>query len=229
MGEAYRLAPGSTASFLVQVRNPYEGKVLADRRVDVRLNTPGSGDSEQVFSGTTDRDGLVRVQFPVPDEVADPSQVMEVTAETDTGQTTVTNDVYVGRVYNVLVSTDKPVYQPGQTIHMRGLALDSLDMHAADDQTMTVTVQDPQGNKLMRSELAHQPIWDCQRRFCPGQPGAQRRLHRDGRGGTGEQHAQRRGQAVYAAALRDYLQPGQTVLPARRNRHRRRGGALFLW
>ena len=40
-------------------------------------------------------------------------------------------DVFVGRVYNVLVSTDKPVYQPGQVIHMRGLALDALDLHAA--------------------------------------------------------------------------------------------------
>ena len=46
-------------------------------------------------------------------------------------------DVYVGRTFNVLASTDKPVYQPGQVIHIRGLALDTLDMHAADGMTMT--------------------------------------------------------------------------------------------
>jgi hypothetical protein len=38
-------------------------------------------------------------------------------------------------------------------IHLRGLALDTLDLHAADNLTMTLTVQDAQGNKLMRREL----------------------------------------------------------------------------
>ncbi len=62
-------------------------------------------------------------------------------------------DVYVGRTYNVLASTDKPVYQPGQVIHMRGLALDTLDMQAAKSMTMTLTVADPEGNKLLRQDL----------------------------------------------------------------------------
>jgi uncharacterized protein YfaS (alpha-2-macroglobulin family) len=62
--------------------------------------------------------------------------------------------VYVGRAYNVLLTTDKPVYQPGQVIHLRGLALDTLDMHAAAGMTMTLSVADPQGNKLSRTEVA---------------------------------------------------------------------------
>ncbi|MCB0049441.1 MAG: hypothetical protein KDE24_07870, partial [Caldilinea sp.] len=50
--------------------------------------------------------------------------------------------------------TDKPVYQPGQVIHLRALALDTLNLRAAGAQTMTLTVADPQGNKLLRKELA---------------------------------------------------------------------------
>jgi len=154
LGESYRLAPGSDASFLVQVRNPYEGHPLPNQRVEVFLNTPAAGQSERVFAGDTGGDGIVQVSFAVPKDVAVADQVLEIRAETDNGESTVIQDVYVGRVYNVLVSTDKPVYQPGQVIHLRGLALDALDLHAADTLTMTLTVADPQGNKLMRQELA---------------------------------------------------------------------------
>ena len=31
---------------------------------------------------------------------------------------TSSTDVYLGKVYNVLLSTDKPIYQPGQTIRL---------------------------------------------------------------------------------------------------------------
>jgi uncharacterized protein YfaS (alpha-2-macroglobulin family) len=51
------------------------------------------------------------------------------------------------------ITTDKPVYQPGQVIHLRTLALDTLDLRAADAQTVTLTVADPQGNKLLHRAL----------------------------------------------------------------------------
>ena len=53
----------------------------------------------------------------------------------------------------MLISSDKPIYQPGQTIHLRALALDSNDLKAAQGMTLTLTVADPDGNKLMRKEL----------------------------------------------------------------------------
>ena len=78
--------------------------------------------------------------------------------------------IYVGRVANVLLSTDKPVYQPGQTIHMRSLALDALDLHAADGETVTFTVTDPQGNKLTRSEVAASRYGLASPDLAPGTP-----------------------------------------------------------
>lgn len=153
LGEAYRLAPGSAANFLVQVRDPYAGKAEPDRNVTVALASSDHGNPQQVYSGKTGADGLVHVSFEVPATIAAPDQVLEITAETSNGEQTVYQDVYAGRVYNVLASTDKPVYQPGQVIHIRGLAFDALDMHAADSMTMTVTVADPQGNKLLHKEL----------------------------------------------------------------------------
>ena len=93
------------------------------------------------------------MRFPVPETVDHPEQKLTILADTDVGSVEYTEDVYVGRIYNVLLSTDKPVYQPGQVIHMRALALDTVALKAAQAQPMALTVQDPQGNRIMRREL----------------------------------------------------------------------------
>ncbi|NJR31753.1 MAG: hypothetical protein HC778_01290 [Chamaesiphon sp. CSU_1_12] len=160
---------------LVQVRSPYSQQIQPNARVKVLLNTPGA--TEQVlFTGQTDAQGLLPVNFTVPpgDELADPNQTLMVVADTNEGQFQLQQEVYVGRVYNLLVSTDKPVYQPGQTIHLRGLALESTALRAAQAQTMTLTVADPEGNKLLQQALLTSQFGIAAADFVLGQPGDQR-------------------------------------------------------
>ncbi len=131
---------------------------------------------DRIFTGQTDRSGVLAVSFPVPEESVDPNATLEVTADVAPVQTieadadaadaypppqaqysdirTVAQPVYIGHVYDMLLSTDKPVYQPGQTIHTRILALNSLALHAADALSVTLTFADPEGNKLLRQEVA---------------------------------------------------------------------------
>jgi uncharacterized protein YfaS (alpha-2-macroglobulin family) len=155
MGETARLAPGSKANFLVQVRNPYAAPgeaALTNRQVEVLLDD--GLNYTQLFAGATDADGLVNVEFLTPERAESPDQTLVIRAATDGQETVISQDVYIGRAYDVLISTDKPVYQPGQVIHLRTLALDTLDLHAADTQTVTLTIADPQGNKLLQRALA---------------------------------------------------------------------------
>ncbi|MDQ3247871.1 MAG: MG2 domain-containing protein, partial [Chloroflexota bacterium] len=154
LGEFFFLTPESTANLMVQVRDPNTNERLEETRVQVLLGT-SDGEAQEIFSGQTDANGLLPVTFKVPSqgEVVDPNQVLTIIADTPNGPVQQQSDVYVGRAYNVLVTTDKPVYQPGQTIHMRGLALDTTALKAAQGQPLVVTVQDPAGNKLMRREL----------------------------------------------------------------------------
>jgi hypothetical protein len=49
-----------------------------------------------------------------------------------------------------MLSTDKPVYQPGQVIRMRGLALRRPDHRPVAGQTMVFSVTDPRGNVVFR-------------------------------------------------------------------------------
>ena len=153
MGETSHLAPGSKGSLLVQVRNPYAAPgetALADRQVEVLLED--GAQIQPLFTGRTDDAGLVRVEFETP-ATASPEQTLVIRAATNDHETIITQDVYIGRAYDVLISTDKPVYQPGQTIHLRTLALDTLDLRAAHAQTLTLTITDPQGNKLLQRAL----------------------------------------------------------------------------
>lgn len=152
IGHPYTLAPGSQGALQVQVRDRAEGQAVPNARVEVQLGTPGRR-SQQVFAGQTDENGLLTVRFDVPETVEEPDQALTIIANTERGAARHQEDVYVGRVYNVLLSTDKPVYQPGQTIHMRALALDTVALKAAQDQTLVLTVQDPKANRVMRQEL----------------------------------------------------------------------------
>lgn len=152
IGHPYTLDPGSEGALQIQVRDQAQGRAAPNARIEVRLSAPG-GDSRVVFAGQTDQDGLATVRFDVPEDVANPDQQLVISADTDSGSAYYQEQVYVGRVYNILVSTDKPVYQPGQVIHLRALALDSAALKVAQEQPLTLTVQDPQGNRLQRSEL----------------------------------------------------------------------------
>jgi len=153
LGSTGYLAPESKGTMLVQVHAPYSNEPQPKARVKVTLNAPG-GESRELFTGQADNQGLIQVNFDVPADLSDPNQVLTIVADTaNYGQLQSSQEVYVGRVYNVLLSTDKPVYQPGQMIHLRALALDTTAIKAAQGQPLVLTVADPAGNKLLRKEL----------------------------------------------------------------------------
>ena len=152
LGEFFFLTPDSRANLMVQVRDPNTNELMPNARVKIMLNAPNDPPKE-IFAGNADKSGLIQVDFKVPAAVKDPDQMLTIVAETPRGQVQHQEKVYVGRVYNVLITTDKPVYQPGQVIHMRGLALDTTALKAAQTQPLVLTVQDAQGNKLMRKEV----------------------------------------------------------------------------
>jgi hypothetical protein len=51
------------------------------------------------------------------------------------------------------VVTDKPVYQPGQTIHIRSLSLRRPDLSAVQGHTMIYEVEDSKGNKVFKESM----------------------------------------------------------------------------
>ncbi|HMN28928.1 MAG TPA: MG2 domain-containing protein [Caldilineaceae bacterium] len=150
-GQVAEFTPGGQANFLVQVLDPYTQQPQKEAALEVALG-PTDGETTTVFHGVTDQQGLAQVSFDVP-IVDDPHQRLTVRAVTPNSTLEAGAITYVGPVYQILVSSDKPVYQPGQTIHLRTLALAASALKPAQGEALTLTVQDPAGNKLMRQEL----------------------------------------------------------------------------
>ncbi len=151
LGHPHTLLPGSQSSLQVQLWHQRQNKPVVEAQVTAYLIDVD--DVEVVFAGQTDENGLINVQFQVPQQIESSEHQLAIQAEKDNYIADYQQRVYVGHVYHILVSTDKPVYQPGQTIHLRTLALDSTALKAAQDQPLTLMVQDPQGNRVMQKEL----------------------------------------------------------------------------
>src|SRR5207253_3880014 len=53
----------------------------------------------------------------------------------------------------ILLVSDKPVYQPGQLMHLRALALHEFDMRPIEGKDILFEVEDPKGNKVFKKTL----------------------------------------------------------------------------
>lgn len=104
----------------------------------------------QQLQVTTDSAGLAHI--PVEAPMDNQPGYLEVAVSADTPYGRVKNQTTLNTYYatpaNVLISTDKPVYQPGQTIHLRALALNRVTQ-AALATTLTLTIRDPRSNQLV--------------------------------------------------------------------------------
>jgi hypothetical protein len=146
-----RLVPGSQAALRVVVRDTQDAAPLPNTDVQISLSDP-DGHPVVLFSGQTDASGSADISFTVP---ADASGQRTLTVETKSalGADKVEQAVTLTRDTSLLLTTDKPLYQPGQIIHLRALALSSFDLLPAADQPLEVTIADGKGNKVFRKTL----------------------------------------------------------------------------
>jgi hypothetical protein len=148
------LVPGSTAAMRIVVRDSRDAAPLPDAEVEVRMRPADGGRAKVLFKGTTDASGNVDVAFAVPEDV-DPNQTLIVETKSSLGSDTLEQAVTVERDYRILLTTDKPLYQPGQIIHIRALALNAFDLTIPklEREDFTLTVADGKGNTVFRRPL----------------------------------------------------------------------------
>jgi len=140
-------AAGSPASVRIITVDSKAGNPLRDSRVKLELV---NGDrATMLFAGRTDSLGTAQVSFTLPAESYG-SRQLRVTADTSLGTVTANQPIQLERRDRILLTTDKPLYQPGQTIHLRALALDGPSHAAIADQAITLEVEDGKGNKVFK-------------------------------------------------------------------------------
>jgi hypothetical protein len=85
---------------------------------------------------------------------------MRYVADTPIGSTEFTQDVQLEDKISILLTTEKPIYQPGQTIHVRALALNRADSFAATEIVSPTKLDTEFGRSLPQDKYA-----DYQQRY----------------------------------------------------------------
>jgi hypothetical protein len=138
---------GSRAAIRVVVTDDKSGLPQSGSlRVEVQR---GDEARRLLFSGRLNRRGTIEAGFDLPASLAGKVAVHFV-AETGIGSAEFTQSVEIREKASILLTTEKPIYQPGQTIHVRALALNRATNHADGDRKLTFEVEDSRGNKVFR-------------------------------------------------------------------------------
>jgi hypothetical protein len=144
-----QLLSGSPAALRVAVWNVREDRPAAGVPVQIRLVNRAQQQEVTLAESTTDSAGNATPRFELPDW-DDGQYELHVVAEPGGSLETLTRTVQLRRDWRLMVSTDKPVYQPGQTIHIRALALQRPDLRPLAGNSVVFTVTDPKGNVIFK-------------------------------------------------------------------------------
>jgi hypothetical protein len=93
-----------------------------------------------LFTGRLNARGTAEAQFRFPAGLVG-SYPLRYVAETPIGEAEFTQQVRLEDKVQILLTTEKPIYQPGQTIHVRALALDRARHAAAGGRKLTFEVR----------------------------------------------------------------------------------------
>jgi uncharacterized protein YfaS (alpha-2-macroglobulin family) len=118
---------GSPASLRVIALNHAEQLPIAGAQVNAQVVMKETKKVVANFSGKTDDRGTAEIRFKAPEDL-EGSAELQVKVDSSIGTDNVKQEISIVKTHKILLSTDKPLYQPGQTIHIRSLALNATTL-----------------------------------------------------------------------------------------------------
>ncbi|MHC4916779.1 MAG: MG2 domain-containing protein, partial [Planctomycetota bacterium] len=145
----WELSPGGQGAYRVLVRDGMRRTPVPGAEVDLSILN-GQGREVWSGSGVTGDDGTVEVTFVIPEDLEEGDYTLRVESDSEKGEARVLRGLKLHRDFRVLVTTDKPLYQPGQVIHIRALSLARIDGMPAGGRKAVIEVRDGKGNKVFK-------------------------------------------------------------------------------
>lgn len=139
---------GTRPVIRILVRDRASGNVIEGAQVAVELSHEQQILSK--FTARSDGNGEVAAPLDIPDKVVN-NAVLKVVVTSQTARDSVEETIRIRSALKTLLTTDKPLYQPGQTIHIRALTLSQSDMKPLTDGRIVFEVEDSKGNKVFKS------------------------------------------------------------------------------
>lgn len=143
-----QIAAGCPAGIRLLVRNRVSGQPIRGASVEIALSSKASG-TVKLGSFRTDAAGTLDDSLNVP-AVAPGNYEMVIDVVSVLGRDHLAKKVEVLNPARLLLSCDKPIYQPAQTIHLRTLMLNTRTEQPFTNQTIIFEVSDPNGNKVFK-------------------------------------------------------------------------------
>ena len=139
---------GSLAASRVILTDGNDEPIAGHVTVDIDLLGAGQK-PKHLFTGRLNQRGTTEAQFRLPRGVTGNYQLRYV-ADTPIGSTEITQQVQLQDKASILLTTEKPIYQPGQMIYVRALALDRSNHEASAKRKLTFELEDSRGNKVFK-------------------------------------------------------------------------------
>ena len=142
-----RFAAGEKGVLRVMVTDPSTGKGLAGRAVSISFASDTTGKTRVLVAAKTGKMGELEASLTFA-EAEKGAGTITVTA----GSHKTSHSVLVEQKRQILLTTDKPLYQPGQTVHIRALAMKQPRVTPVAGEELLLEVEDSQGNKLFKKK-----------------------------------------------------------------------------
>ena len=150
--------------------------IVTDANADDANSTPATGtlridllssadaDAEPhatpLFAGKLNARGTLEAPLHFPANITG-SASLRFTADTPIGTAEYTQPITLAEKSSILLTTEKPLYQPGQTIHVRALALNRADHSVVNARPITFEVDDSRGNKVFKHATSTRRVRRC--------------------------------------------------------------------
>ena len=139
-----RILAGGDSSILIMTMDNH-GNPTGGKPIEVKLKVGNS--TQTLWSGRTDVDGFASPVFKAPSESG------KVELVVTSGPEEITTPTVIDDTIRIIITTDKPIYQPGQTMHVRVLSFSGANP-LPEQLTLVLEVIDPNGDKIFKKQLA---------------------------------------------------------------------------
>ncbi len=131
----------NTNTTFLLIGRDINGNPASGEKVSIELETDEG--KMCLYEGKTDEDGYDSPVFTIPNVTGNAKLYIEV------GGDDLTQDIVVEDNYKIIISTDKPIYQPGQIIHIRTLTFEGIPRMASQEH-VEILLHDPDGNTIYK-------------------------------------------------------------------------------
>jgi len=143
--------PGKKFFVRIHTSHPVLGRAVAG--VSVIAQVRGTSDEEVLVAakGTTDVNGYAVLSMSLATDVQNHDLEVAIQAQRGTVKKEAENHLKVGAPTRILVQTDKPLYQPGQALHIRALVFGD-EHRALAAKKIYIQVEDEDGTVVFSDE-----------------------------------------------------------------------------